>query len=137
MQKIEEIVSFFKENPVCALATVNEEKPSVRPIQLMFEDEKKFYFCTANTKNMYKQMKTNPNVELTTSSKDYGTTLRICGKVKFNKNITLKQKIINTNSLVKSIYQTAENPIFEVFSIDHGTASLQYLNGDPTKTIVF
>jgi len=137
LQKIEEIVSFFKENPVCALATVNEEKPSVRPIQLMFEDEKKFYFCTANTKNMYKQMKTNPNVELTTSSKDYGTTLRICGKVKFNKNITLKQKIINTNSLVKSIYQTAENPIFEVFSIDHGTASLQYLNGDPTKTIVF
>ena len=133
----QEIVSFFKENPICALATTDNNKPSVRPVQLMFEDQGKLYFCTANTKNMYKQMQTNPNIELSTTSKDYITTLRINGKVTFSKDLAIKQRIIKENALVRSIYKIAENPVFETFYLDHGNAIFQYLNGAPAKNTIF
>jgi uncharacterized pyridoxamine 5'-phosphate oxidase family protein len=132
-----EIISFFKENPVCAFSTVDNGKPSVRPIMLMFESGGKLYFGTANTKQMYKHMKNNPNIELSTSSKDYSTTLRISGKVTFSDDPLLKQRVINENEQVRAIYKTAENPIFEIFFIEHGTARLQYFTGLPEKTIEF
>lgn len=132
-----EIISFLKENPVCAFATIDGNKPSVRPVQLMFEDNAKLYFCTANPKTMYKQMQTNPNVELAVSSKEYMTTLRISAKVNFSKDIALKQRIINENTLVRSIYKTADNPTLEVFYIEHGIAKFQYLNGTPARQTSF
>ncbi len=128
-----DFVRFFKENPVCYLATAENGKPSVRPVQLMFETEGKLYFCTANTKSMYKQMQTTPFVELATSSKDYVTTLRIGGEVKFSKDSSIKERVIKENALVRSIYKTADNPVFEIFYIEHGTATFQYLNGQPAK----
>ncbi len=137
MENLTEYSSFFKKNPICAFATTNGNEPSVRPVQLMFENQGKLYFCTANTKNMYKQIQTNPNIELSTSSKDYITTLRIKGKATFSKDTSLKQRIIEENALVRSIYKTADNPTLEVFTIEHGTATFQYLNGTPPKTTNF
>lgn len=110
----QEFISFFKENPVCTFATTDGNKPSVRPVQLMFEDNSKLYFCTANTKTMYKQMQANPNIELAVSSKDYKTTLRISGKAIFSKDFALRQRIANENAFVRSIYKTADNPTLEV-----------------------
>jgi uncharacterized pyridoxamine 5'-phosphate oxidase family protein len=137
MENQNEYLSFLKENPVCSFATSDGNKPFVRPVQLMFVNQGKLYFCTANSKNMYKQMQANPNIELSTSSKDYLTTLRISGKVTFSKDLSLKQKIIAENALVRSIYKTADNPILEVFYVEHGNAKLQYLNGKSAKTTDF
>ncbi len=133
----QEFISFFKENPICAFATTDNNKPSVRPVQLMFEDQGKLYFCTANTKNMYKQIMANPNIELATSSKDYVTTLRISSKVTFSNDLSIKQKVIKENALVRSIYKTPENPVFEIFYIEHGTARTQHLNEAAAKTANF
>ncbi len=136
-EKMEEFTHFFKENPICAMATVNNGKPAVRPVSLLFVEEGKLFFCTANTKNMYKQMQTTPFVELSTSSKDYVTTLRISGEVKFSKDFSIKERIIKENALVRSRYKNPDNPVFEVFYIEHGTATFQYLNGQPAKTTNF
>jgi uncharacterized pyridoxamine 5'-phosphate oxidase family protein len=136
-EKMQEFVPFFKENPVCFLATVGNGSPFVRPVQLMFESEGKLYFCTANIKGMSKQMHTTPLVELATSSKDYVTTLRIRGEVKFSNNFPLKERIFKENPLIKSIYKTPDNPVFEIFYIEHGTAKFQYINGQPEKICTF
>jgi uncharacterized pyridoxamine 5'-phosphate oxidase family protein len=134
---MEDFVSFFKQNPVCFLATVENGKPRVRPVQLMFEDGGKLYFCTANTKDVFKQMRTTPFVQLATTSKDYVTTLRVTGEVKFCDDMAVKERIIKESDLVRSIYKTPDNPIFEAFYIEHGIAKFQYLNGKPPRVIDF
>jgi uncharacterized pyridoxamine 5'-phosphate oxidase family protein len=133
----QDFVSFFKENPVCYLATADNGKPSVRPVQLMFESEGKLYFCTANTKNMYKQMKNRPICGASGFVKGYVTTLRINGEVKFSNDFSIKERVIKENALVRSIYKTPDNPVFEIFYIEHGNATFQYINGQPAKVTMF
>lgn len=45
----------------------------------------------------------------------------------------IKKKVINSSELVKGIYKTEENPIFEVFYIGNGKAILADFSGNPPK----
>jgi uncharacterized pyridoxamine 5'-phosphate oxidase family protein len=133
---MQEVVGFLKENITGCLATVDNEKPKVRPFQLMMEDGNKFYFCTNNTKDVYKQIKANPYIEFTSQSPKFAW-VRLSGEAKFTSDLKVKEKVIEASGLVKSIYKTADNPIFEVFYIEHGTAILADFSGNPPKEIKF
>ena len=45
----------------------------------------------------------------------------------------LKQKVIDSNELVKTLYETPKNPTFEVFTIS-GNATIADFSGEPPKT---
>ena len=64
------VVEFLKENPVQYLATVGRDgKAKCRPFMFIGEMEGKLWFCTNNTKDVYKDMLANPEIEISTSSK--------------------------------------------------------------------
>jgi uncharacterized pyridoxamine 5'-phosphate oxidase family protein len=133
---MQNVIDFLKENNAGFLATVENGKPKVRPFQLMMEDGGKFYFCTNNTKKVYQQIKANPYVEFSSQSPKFVWT-RLCGEVKFTSDLKIKEKVIEASNLVKSIYKTADNPIFEIFYIEHGTAILADFSGQPPKEVQF
>ncbi|MBP2643255.1 MAG: pyridoxamine 5-phosphate oxidase-related, FMN-binding protein [Firmicutes bacterium] len=130
------VVKFIQENITGCLATVENGKPKVRPFQFMFEENGKFVFCSNNTKDVSKQLKANPYVEFSSSSPNFAW-IRLSGKVEFSNDLKLKEKVLETSGLVKSLYKTADNPIFEIFYIEHGTAILADFSGQPPKTINF
>jgi len=67
-----EVVKFLQENPVQYLATIGRDgKAKCRPFMFCFEKEGKLWFCTNHTKDVFKDMKENPYVEVTVSSPDY------------------------------------------------------------------
>lgn len=133
---MQEAVKFLNENITGFLATVEAGKPKVRPFQFMLEADGKFYFCTNNTKEVYKQLQANPYVEFSSTTPEFAW-IRLSGEVKFSNSLEIKEKILATNGLVKSIYQTADNPIFEIFYIEHGTAVIADFSGQPPKVIEF
>ena len=133
---MQEVVKFLKENITGFLATVEEGEPKVRPFQFMFEEDGKIFFCTSNTKNVFKQIKATPYVEFSSSSPTFAW-IRLSGEAKFSSDLKIKEKVLEASGLVKSIYKTADNPIFEVFYIEHGTAILADFSGQPPKTINF
>lgn len=133
---MQEAVKFLKENVNGFLATVEGTKPKVRPFQFMLEDSGKLFFCTGKTKDVCKQLKTNPYVEFSSVTPAFAW-IRLSGEVKFSDDVRIKEQILENNGLVKSIYQTADNPIFEIFYIEHGTAILADFSGQPPKTINF
>ncbi len=51
--------------------------------------------------------------------------------------MAIKRDIIENNELVRSIYGTAENPGFTVFSIDHGEAFMFDFSGNPPQSHTF
>jgi uncharacterized pyridoxamine 5'-phosphate oxidase family protein len=133
---MEEILELLKENPHGFLATVDEGKPRVRPFGFMFEEDKKFYFCTNSKKEVYKQLLEVRYVEYSITSKDM-VTLRLSGKIKFCEDIDKKEKALNAHEPVKRGYKSADNPIFKVFCIEHGTAIISDFLGQPPKKIEF
>ena len=62
-------VEFLQKNPVQYLATVGRDgKAKCRPFMFCFEQDGKLWFCTNNTKDVYKDMLANPEVEVSVSS---------------------------------------------------------------------
>ncbi len=133
-----EILNFLTENPVQFFATIGmDNKPKVRPFQFMLEKNGKLFFCTSNQKEVYGELTNNPYVELCSCNKEFSTWIRIKGKVVFDDNLEIKTAIIEGNSLVKSIYQTAFNPNFEIFYLENIEASIFDFSGNPPKTFFF
>ena len=115
------VVEFLQANPVQYLATVGRDgKAKCRPFMFCFEQDGKLWFCTNNTKDVYKDMQENPYVEVSVSSPSY-EWIRLSGKAVFENNMAVKEGCMN-NPIVKGQYQTADNPIFEVFYLEdpHG-----------------
>jgi uncharacterized pyridoxamine 5'-phosphate oxidase family protein len=133
---MQEIVKFLNQNTSGAFATVYNGKPSVRPWGFMMWKDEKFFFCTANTKDVYKQMKKNPFVEFTSTSKEM-VTVRISGKAVFTDDINIKKEVLDSSPMVKGLYKSAENPVFEVFYIDHGKAVMSDFSGQPPRVFEF
>lgn len=128
-----EVVNFLSENPVLYLATIGRDgKPKVRPFQFMLEKEGKLFFCTSNQKEVYKEIKLNPYVEFSTTNQN-NVWIRISGRIKFSNDLEVKTTIIEHNSLVKSIYKTPDNPIFEIFYLDDAKAVIADFSGQPPK----
>lgn len=127
-----EVVKFLEANPVQYLATVGRDgKAKCRPFMFAGELDGKLWFCTNNTKDVYKDLQANPNTEICVSSPEYAW-IRINGKAVFENNMTAKEMCI-ANPIVKSQYQTADNPIFEVFYLAEAKAVIADFSGNPPK----
>ena len=127
-----EVVKFLQENPVQYLATVGRDgKAKCRPFMFCFEQDGKLWFCTNNTKDVYKDIQNNPYIEVCVSSPAY-EWIRLNGKVVFENNMVVKEGCMN-NPIVKRQYQTADNPIFEVFYLKDAHAVIADFSGNPPK----
>jgi uncharacterized pyridoxamine 5'-phosphate oxidase family protein len=85
---------------------------------------------------VYHQLVASPFVEFVAVSPEY-KFLRLSGEVTFSKDPKVKKHIIDTNDLVRSVYKTPDSPIFEVFSIDHGSVKIADLSGQPAWFVKF
>ena len=131
-----EVVKFLTENPVQYFATVGlDGRPKVRPFQFMLEKDGKLYYCTSNQKPVYKEVQKQPYVEICTSSPAF-SWIRMSGRVVFSKDLNIKKKIMAGNDLLKTIYKTAENPIFEIFYLENARAVISDFSGSPPKEYV-
>ena len=61
---MKKIYEYLKNCGTFYLATVKGDKPQVRPFGAVCEFEGKLYIVTNNQKDVYKQMKANPNVAI-------------------------------------------------------------------------
>ncbi len=130
-----EVVKFLEANPVQILATVGTDgKAKARPFMFCFEQDSKLWFCTNSQKDVYKDMQANPYIEISVASPDYAW-LRLNGKTVFENNLAVKEGCMK-NPIVQGQYQTADNPIFEVFYLADAKAVIADFSGDPPKEFV-
>jgi len=93
------------EHPVCAVATVDGERPPVRMFGMWFADKNGFYFSSAKVEAVYRQLTANPNAELCFYAPpgspsregrtiDIGKVLRASGVVAFLDDPKLKERLL-------------------------------------------
>ncbi|GHT57408.1 NimC/NimA family protein [Spirochaetia bacterium] len=124
---MQEIIKFLQDSKVFFLATADGDQPRVRPMGFVMEYEGKLTFSTNNKKDMYKQMKANPRVEISACSPE-GKTLRLTGTVAFNTGKAAKEKALEVMPGLKRMY-SADDDIFTLFYYEKGTAVFSDMQG--------
>ncbi len=124
---IQECRAFAMQNPYCSLATVDGSRPRVRTIWLWAADDGGFYFETLAPKDMYRQLRENPNVELCffNGARDAaaGQELRVSGTVEFTDDPRLKQRLFELEPMLKQVDdQDPKNGVVRIFRVASGEA---------------
>lgn len=118
------------------LATVDNGKPRVRPWGFKAEENGRLYFCTDSTKDVYRQLTVTPYIEFSTATREM-VWIRVSGEIIFEEDLEKKQMVLEKVPGVKEFYKSAENPIFKVFYIEHGSASISDFSGNPPRRFEF
>ena len=130
---MKETFEFLKECKTFYLATIDGDKPKVRPFGALNIFEDKLYIETSKSKKVSKQMQINPNVEIC-AFKD-GTWLRLEGKVKRDDRLIAKESMLDANPVLKNMY-SAEDEKTEVLYFEKAKATF-YSFTDKPKVIEF
>lgn len=133
---MQELIEFLNENSTIYLATTEQGQARVPPFQFQFEQDGRLWLCSSRHKDVYAQLQRDPRFEFTCMAQNMAT-LRVKGEANLDDDMAIKRRIIEENGLVRSIYGSADNPEFVVFSVDHGTATMFDFSGNPPKTFSF
>lgn len=125
-----DVVQFLTECGTFFVATTEGDQPRVRPFGAVLEHGGRIYFCTGNHKEFYKQSVRNPKTEIC-ACKESGQWLRITGSIVFEMNIEVKRKFLDAMPALRGLYQSADNPVFEVFYLGDARATFHSFTAPP------
>lgn len=121
-----ECVRFASENPVTYIATTEGDQPWVRAFAMWFADATGFYYHTGTPKNVYRQLKKNPNVELcfyAPGAEGAGRMMRVTGKVEFLEDKALEERLFKDRPWVADLMKAApKDAKLAMFRVAHGEA---------------
>ena len=130
---MKEVYEFLKTSKVFYLATIDNDKPRVRPFGALNIYNDKLYIQTGKIKSVSKQMSINPNIEI--SAMNNGKWIRVEAKVVSDDNIDAKISMLDNNPELKSMYK-AEDPNTEVLYLTDVKATIYSFTEAP-KVIEF
>lgn len=118
----EELFKIMNENPVFHLATMDGEQPRVRGMLLYRADEQGIIFHTASTKDVYRQIKENPKVELCFQGQ--GIQIRVSGTLENVEDENLKNEIFNhpTRKFLQAWKEQGIDGLLQIFRLKNGIA---------------
>lgn len=130
---MKEVYDFLKNCGTYYLATVEGDKPKVRPFGTVDIFDGKLYIQTGKVKPTSKQIHLNPNVEIC-AFKD-GKWLRLSGKLVSDERREAKKHMLDNYAELRSMYSEDDDNT-EVFYFKDATATFYSFTSAP-KTIKF
>ena len=115
---MKEVYEFLKESGTYYLGTVEGNKPKVRPFGTVNIFEDKLYIQTGKNKKVFKQIESNPNVEICAFKN--GEWLRLSGELVIDDRVEAKKAMLDNYPELRSMYN--EN--------DDNTIVLYFKSGD-------
>lgn len=125
MQKVYE---FLKKSGTYYLATAEGNQPRVRPFGTVNLFEGKLYFQTGKVKNVYKQMKANPQVELCGMVGDQW--IRIESTVVEDERVEASQSLLDAYPSLSEKYHAGDGNC-TVFYLKDATATIYSMEAAP------
>ena len=99
---MKEVQEFLKKCGVYYLATIDGDKPRVRPFGTAEIFENHLYIQTGKNKDVFKQIEKNPNVEICAFLN--GEWLRLCGKLVNDDRRAAKKAMLDKMPSLRSMY---------------------------------
>ena len=130
---MEEVYEFIKDCGCFFIATVDGDKPKVRPFGAINIFENKLYIQTGKRKKVSEQMQSNPNIEIC-ALKD-NRWVRVEGKVVRDDRIEAKQSLLDAYPELKGMY-SADDDNTDVLYFENAKATF-YSFTDKPRVIEF
>ncbi len=122
------ITEFLNKSGTFYLATIENNKPRVRPFGAVAEFEGKIYICTNNQKDVFTQILVNSNVEISSMVDD--KWIRLEGKLSIDNREEAKKAMLEANPPLRSMYNENDG-IFEVLYFTEATAKICSFTSEP------
>jgi uncharacterized pyridoxamine 5'-phosphate oxidase family protein len=130
-------IEFLKANKAFHVATVDGAKARVRPFSFVMKRNNTLYFCTNKTKDVYKQLFQNPDIEISSVGAS-GTWLRVRGRIAFDETHEAKAQVfVETPELLKRYSKGADDEIFVTFYFTDAVATLYSFTEAPKVIPLF
>jgi len=113
----EEIIGFINANLACHLATAADGQPHTRGMLAYKANENGIIFHTANTKDLYKQILSNPSVEVCFLNQEKNIQVRVTGKAVIKDDAELKKEIIGARPFLKPWVEKMGYDMMVVFQV--------------------
>jgi len=127
---------FIKASPIFHIATVDGAKARVRPFSFIMKRNNKLYFCTNKTKDVYKQLKQSPDIEI--SDMGNNVWLRIRGRIAFDETREAKAQAFEESPRLLRIYpKGADDETFVTFYFTEAVATLYSFTEAPKNIPLF
>lgn len=130
---MKEVYEFLKEAGTFYIATVDGDKPRVRPFGVVNIFEDKLYVQTGKRKDVSKQISVNPNVEICAFLN--GKWIRVSGVLVSDDRIEAKKSMLDANPSLRSMYNENDDNT-EVLYFKDTTATIYSFTDEP-KVIKF
>ena len=121
--KKEQILDFINKNPVFALATADENRPHVRYIMMYRADEEGLVFSTGENKDLNKQLKRNPMVEMCFYSNEEQKQIRVSGTVEELEDIALKKQVVEDFPFLREWVDRDGYDVLVIYILKNGKAT--------------
>ena len=130
---MQEIFDFLKKCETYYLATVEGDQPRVRPFGTIDLFEGKLYIQTGKVKDVSKQIKANPKIEI--CGFVGGEWIRVSALAVLDDRIEAQQHMLDSYPSLKNMYKPGDGNT-EVFYLKNGVAKICSFTF-PTKEIKF
>ena len=101
------IVEELKKVKVFYVATIEGDQPRIRPFSSVAEFEGEGYICSGNFKEVYKQIKSNPKVELC-GMYDNVSWLRVSATLIEDNRIEVQQAVLDDSTGPSQLYKAGD-----------------------------
>ena len=135
---LQDCIKFATENPVCYVATTDGDQPRVRAFLTFFADDTGFYFAMLSPKQVSKQLKKNPKIEVCFYNNPAQLPdckqMRVTGKIEFLDDEELISRVTQERAFLEPLAGQPLEGLWEVFRIHTGEAhfwTLQDTLGEP------
>lgn len=119
---MKEVLQFLQDAGVFYIATMDGDRPRVRPFGAINEFDGKIYIITSNEKDVYKQMQKNPKVEISGMNKE-GKWIRLSCEVVRDDRTEAKKSMLDANPTLRAMY-SEEDGKMEVLYFQNANASI-------------
>jgi len=99
---MDQVIDFLKESGTYFLATVDGDKPRVRPFGTVNIFDGHLYIQTGKSKDVFKQIEKNNNVEIC-AFKD-GKWIRVAGKLVVDDRVEAKKSMLDNYPELRGMY---------------------------------
>jgi uncharacterized pyridoxamine 5'-phosphate oxidase family protein len=121
-----DVLLFANQNPSSWFATSEENQPHVRGMLLWYADETGFYYHTSDAKRLYRQITSNPKVEVAfirNANEPSFETLHVTGIAEEVKDEALKERLYKERPwLLENIKNSGFKSNCVIFRITRGSA---------------
>lgn len=111
------VFDFLKECGVFYVLTINGDYPAGRPFGAVMEYKDDLYISTTDTKEVYKQMKDNPHIQIVSMKPGTREWVRINGVATECADVEIKKKMLEECPVLAKHFSSIDAPHYAVFQI--------------------